>query len=42
MTTEAYATEVKPLIQAAWENRDLLEQEEYSNAVKADRKTGFG
>ena len=34
MTTQAHAQELKPLIEAAWENRDLLEQEQYSNAVK--------
>ena len=34
MTTEAYANELKPLIEAAWENRDLLDQDEYANAVK--------
>ena len=34
MTTEAHAQELKPLIEAAWENRDLLDQEQYANAVK--------
>ena len=34
MTTEAHAQELKPLIEAAWESRDLLDQEQYANAVK--------
>ena len=34
MSTEEYATKLKPLIEAAWENRDLLEQEEYAEAVR--------
>ncbi len=34
MSTEAYAKELKPLIEAAWENRDLLEESQYADAVR--------
>ena len=34
MSTQEYAKELKPLIEAAWENRDLLEQEKYAEAVR--------
>lgn len=34
MTTEAHAADLKPLIEAAWENRALLEDEKYADAVR--------